>query len=254
MQERIKNRQKELINKIKAIDEYKIEIQDCKLKKNPVHNMEEIKYSNVTPKGMYPNFVVIDVETTGLHLGRDKIIEISAVKYEKYYPIETFSTLINPKKEIAQDVTEINGITNEMVLNKPIIDNVLPSFDKFIDGYDLVGHNLQFDLEFIYKAGSKFMESKRKYLCTYMIAKKILKKPKYYSNEYYGDYNYKYHVENYKLETIAHFFNILYPIKHRSLFDCFVTGEVFIRYQIHKQHKVDVEDLLFYKSEFYKDV
>lgn len=97
-----------------------------------------------------PEYVVFDLETTGISCADDKIIEISAVKAEKEQPIREFSSLINPGIHIPAPATKVNGITDEMVKDAPSIDKILPLFLDFIGDLPLVGHNIHsFDLKFI---------------------------------------------------------------------------------------------------------
>ena len=113
--------------------------------------MPEIKYSNIiktTNPETIQNFIVVDVETTGLS-ARDEIIELSAIKFRNFSPVEVFTTLIKPKKEIPPEATRVNHITNDMVLSSPTINQITPAFLEFIADTDiLVGHNLEFDLKF----------------------------------------------------------------------------------------------------------
>lgn len=97
------------------------------------------------------NFVAIDVETTGLSPVYNELIEISAIKYEKAKKKDTFSTLIKPKKEISDTITNITGITNEMVKNAPNIEQVMPKLIDFIGEYPIVAHNANFDYSFFTK-------------------------------------------------------------------------------------------------------
>lgn len=95
-------------------------------------------------------FVVFDIETTGLDPFYDEIIEIGAIKVKDGIVTDTFSTLIKPEYEISEFITELTGITNEMVKDAPKINEVLPNFITFIEDDILVGHNVNFDINFIY--------------------------------------------------------------------------------------------------------
>ena len=92
--------------------------------------------------GYYPEYVLFDIETTGLSPATDEIIELSAVKVSRGDIIDTFDTLIRPNRKIPRSATAINGITNDMVRDAPTLEQKLPAFLDFIRGYKLVGHNI----------------------------------------------------------------------------------------------------------------
>ncbi|WP_316131581.1 exonuclease domain-containing protein, partial [Anaerococcus vaginalis] len=100
-------------------------------------------------------FIVFDLETTGLSKYIDKITEIGAVKIENGEIVEVFNELVNPEKMIPQKVVELTGITNEMVMDKPKIDEVLPKFLEFSKDSYFVGQNTDFDIGFITEACQK---------------------------------------------------------------------------------------------------
>lgn len=93
--------------------------------------------------------VVFDIETTGLSASADSITEIGAVKLKNGEIIDRFSTLINPEKPIPYNITQLTGITNEMVANERTIKEIMPEFISFIGECPLVAHNALFDWGFI---------------------------------------------------------------------------------------------------------
>ncbi len=116
---------------------------------------------------MSETIIVIDLETTGLYPGRgDMIIEIAAlpVRDEEIKTDEAFVKFVNPEKSIPPDITKINHITDEMVINAETIETVLPDFLKYIQNYPLAAHNASFDTGFlryfIDKLGFKRMENR----------------------------------------------------------------------------------------------
>lgn len=96
------------------------------------------------------DFTVVDLETTGLDPTYDSIIEIGAVKVRDNKIVSTFNSLVKPNYEIDEYITELTGITNEMLEKAPNIDTVLPNFLKYVEDDIIIGHNVSFDINFIY--------------------------------------------------------------------------------------------------------
>jgi len=94
-------------------------------------------------------FVVVDIETTGLNPKTDRITEIAAYKINNGEITDTFKSLVNPEIEISQEIIELTGITNEMVLDADKVDKVLKSFLEFCGNAIIVAHNAEFDVSFI---------------------------------------------------------------------------------------------------------
>jgi DNA polymerase III epsilon subunit family exonuclease len=123
-------------------------------------------------------FVVVDIETTGLSAVYDRVIEVAAIKYQKGVEVDKFITLINPQVPIYNSF--IHGITNEMVKGSPIIADVMPNLLGFLEDCLVVGHNVSFDLRFIeVNARGCGYTVKWDYVDTRSIAKKLL--PKLYN-------------------------------------------------------------------------
>lgn len=96
-------------------------------------------------------FVIFDVETTGLSpLSGDRIIEIAALKVRNLKPVARFHSLINPQRLVSFAAFEVNGISDRMLAGAPTCAQVLPRFLEFLGGSTLVGHNIQFDLNFLH--------------------------------------------------------------------------------------------------------
>lgn len=116
------------------------------------------------------DYVVLDLETTGLCAGRDLIIEFAAVKVRNGEIIDTFQSLCDPGFPIPPTIEAITGITTEMVRNSPNPRSVLPDFLDFVgDGY-IVGHNVLFDVRFISASADIF---KNTYIDTMAIFRKL---------------------------------------------------------------------------------
>lgn len=221
---------------IEAIPSVEIMLSETVYAKKPVSELEElVKYSNITSKTSFDrigSFVVVDTETTGLSSTRDNIIELAAIKFEDWIPVAKFHTLINPKKHIPDDASAVNGITDEMVAEAPTFSQIIESLIDFVGKFSLVGHNLPFDLKFLYRYGYDFTTEKRRYFDTCEIAKKTLKKPKMKWDKEYGEYvindNYDYDVEDYKLTTLCDYYGIRdNTFAHRALSDALATGLLF---------------------------
>ena len=94
-------------------------------------------------------FIVFDIETTGLSSRNDKITEIGAVKIKDGEIVDNYSSLINPERDIPEKIIKMTGITDEMVKDKPTVETILPEFLKFIGDRPVVAHNADFDIAFI---------------------------------------------------------------------------------------------------------
>ena len=95
------------------------------------------------------DFVVFDIETTGFSPVNNRIIEIGAVKVSGGEVVERFSTFVNPKVPIPFEIEKLTSIRDDMVMDAPVIEEVLPEFLAFCDGCVLVAHNANFDMSFI---------------------------------------------------------------------------------------------------------
>jgi DNA polymerase-3 subunit alpha (Gram-positive type) len=97
----------------------------------------------------YSTYIVFDIETTGLSPINDMITEIGAVKIVNGEVTDTYSQLINPERSIPEFITNLTGITDEMVRDKPTIGEIITDFKNFIGEDVLVAHNATFDIGFI---------------------------------------------------------------------------------------------------------
>lgn len=231
----IKEQERKFSDEVQSIPRVEVLCNGEKVKKRAVSDMPEYTFSSITSKTniekVFP-IIVIDTETTGIKIRGNDIIEVSAIKFNaEFAPVSAFSTLVNIKGDIPQEITDITHITKEMILDKPFFYQVKASFNEFISGCNIVGHNLEFDMKFLYANGVDFEQGKIKYYDTLKIAQKILKKPKvkYCAdvNSYEIDYDSDYDVENHKLETLCDYYSIFRNDAHRSLSDCYATGLLF---------------------------
>ena len=161
--------------------------------------------------GFPTEYVVLDIETTGLSRWRDKIIEIAAVKYEKTTEKETYSTLINPGRRIPEKVTELTGITDEDVLEAPKIREVLPELKAFLGDLPIVAHNAPFDMGFLSVAFSNAKESFTNTSIDTLYLVKMM----------------PLNVERNSLEILKREILLQDRISHRALADVYTTAELF---------------------------
>lgn len=228
---------------LESIPKVDLILSDTIIKRRFIRDMPLITYTNITKKTnvdkLFP-FVVLDVETTGLKI-TDDIIEVSAIKYDKNFtPVLCFTSLVKPKKPIPDRATEINHITNDMVEDAPYFYQIAPQLHDFISGCNIVGHNVEFDLKFLYAYGVDFDE-KRRYYDTLELAHRTLKGPKRnYSYDSYCDFDFDYDdfsddfssfydcdVNSFKLTDLCEYYLIGLRNSHRSLDDCYATGQLF---------------------------
>ncbi len=157
------------------------------------------------------SYVVFDTETTGLKDEFDKIIEIGALKVINNEVVDEFNVLINPESKIPDIITNITGITDDMVRNEKTISEVLPSFLEFIGDLPLIAHNAPFDIGFINRNMSRCGMSllPNKTIDTVELARIYI--PRAY---------------NYKLETLKHYFKLEFG-SHRSVDDCKTTNYIY---------------------------
>ncbi|MCM1178704.1 MAG: PolC-type DNA polymerase III [Clostridium sp.] len=115
--------------------------------------------TNAKGQSLDDSYVVFDIETTGLSPKSCKIIEIGAVKIENGEKTGEFSTFVNPGIPIPYEITKLTSITDDMVMEAPGIEVVLPEFLEFIGDSVLVAHNANFDISFIRKAAKDMGET-----------------------------------------------------------------------------------------------
>lgn len=103
------------------------------------------------------NYIVVDIETTGLDPVKDCIMEISAVKYRKNRKVDDYVVLIKTDRRVPLHITELTGITNEMLEGALDVTFALQRFIDFIGDDILVGYNVPFDLAFLTIASERYL-------------------------------------------------------------------------------------------------
>ena len=159
------------------------------------------------------DYTVFDLETTGVSPQTDKVIEISAIKVRNGKAVGEFSSLVNPMRNIPYGATRVNGITDEMVADKPVFEEVLGDFLDFIEDDILVGHNIHdFDMKFIHRDCEAFfrMFLGNDYIDTLPLARKCLPQ-----------------LGHHKLTDLAMYYKISINGAHRALNDCRMNQLVF---------------------------
>lgn len=163
----------------------------------------------------YNEFVVVDIETSHFHPDKGAmIIEIGAVKIRGDKVVGEFSTLIDPQRKITAKITEITGISNDMLQGQPYYQQILPEFYDFCKGSVIIAHNAMFDwdrflIHFFKKIG---IYPKNPVVDTLKLTKKYLPKNK----------------GGYKLGAICDALGIKNEDSHRALSDAKATAEVFL--------------------------
>lgn len=160
------------------------------------------------------DFVSIDIETTGFSSIFDEIIELGAAKYRNGKIVDTFSSLVHPHNPVDDFITGLTGISNEMLEEAPELSSILPAFLDFIGNDVLVGHNVNFDINFIYDACEEIGLSplSNDFIDTVRISRRIHKD-----------------MPNHKLDTMIDFYGFERRALHRSLNDCELTAMCYLK-------------------------
>lgn len=175
---------------------------------------------------MKSSLIVVDIETTGISPTMNAITEIGALKIIDDEIVGTYSQLINPQAIVTPKITEITGLTNEILKNEPILSEVYGDFLKFSEDLPLLGHNIMFDFSFLKYHGNLLgYEFERKGLDTYKLAN-------YYVPE----------IGSKSLTSLISYFGINREYAHRAFHDAKATYELF-RYFKDEYFREGEEDL-----------
>ena len=169
---------------------------------------------NIKGQSLDDTCVVFDIETTGFGPVRDQIIEIGAVKIVNGVIVDKYSTFINPDVPIPYHITQLTSITDEMVMDAPKIDVILPEFLKFCKNSILVAHNASFDVGFINKKAEFLgLETDFTVIDTVGMARMLLP-----------------HLSKFKLNLVAKELGISLENHHRAVDDAGATAEIFVKF------------------------
>lgn len=158
-------------------------------------------------------FVVFDLETTGISVNSNEIIEIGAVKVKNQVITDKFSTFVNPGRPIPYNIQELTSINDQMVADAPSIDKALPDFLAFCKDAVLVAHNASFDTGFIFqKAKDRGIHTDFTVIDTVSMSRALLPE-----------------LKKYKLDTVAKALGVSLENHHRAVDDAGATAEIFVK-------------------------
>ena len=178
--------------------------------------VDDLQDVAVNEKGQSLNgtYVVFDLETTGFSSIKDKIIEIGAVKVENGVIIDKFSTFVNPKVPIPFEITNLTGITDDMVMEAPDIETILPQFLEFVGDAVLVAHNASFDVSFI-EQNCRYQDITPDFTSVDTVAMARILLPT---------------LSKFKLNVVANALHISLENHHRAVDDAGATAEIFVKF------------------------
>jgi len=179
-----------------------------------VNDVEDIYHGEADGDIETQEFVVVDLETTGLDMERSEIIEIGAVKIINGKEVSTYQTLIKPKRGISKISEKITGISGEMLKDKPSIEEVLPEFIDFLGNAIVVAHNANFDYRFLRTCIKKVLgkDLKNPYIDTLSLSRALLT------------------MSSYSLDKVASKLKLGGFTHHRAMDDAAITAKIFIKF------------------------
>lgn len=159
-------------------------------------------------------YTVFDIETTGLSLNQDKIIEIAAVKLHKGQIIAEYSQFVNPEQTLSMLTTKLTSIQNKDVALAPTIDQVIPEFKAFFKDTVLVAHNAHFDVGFI----EKVLKDHQIYDGPYPVIDTLAIARNLFGSE----------LKRFNLKAVSRYFKVHLEQHHRAIYDTKATAEIFL--------------------------
>ena len=172
-------------------------------------------------------FVVVDVETTGLDPAKSEIIEIGAVRYKNGKEEELFSHLVKPREKIPLNISKLTGIYDKDVVDADPISEILPAFSTFAGDLPLVGHNVLFDLNFL-EIHAALLADDEPY-----VENRARKQFIYFPDDYYDtlelDSILNPVLGSFQLGNVCEHYGITLNKAHRAKHDARATGELFLK-------------------------
>lgn len=179
-------------------------------------------------------YVVLDIETTGLSKHVNKITEIAALRVENFQVVKKFETLVNPETPIPSFITSLTGISNSMVKDAPVIEEVMPKFTKFVQDSPFVAHCATFDYGFIkHNAQLISLDITNPKICTRKLSRRLIPE-----------------LRHYKLSNLCSHFRITNNASHRAMGDVEATSKIFTKLlDLLKERKIEKrEDVLRFQD------
>ncbi len=179
-----------------------------------IKTINEREFKGKSLLSLLDDYVVVDLETTGLMPSFDGIIEIGAIRYAGDIEVARFHSFVSAGVPLDPFIVEHTGITDAMLEGAPEIEEALPRLLEFVGDSVLVAHNANFDVNFIYDDAANLLDVKfsNNFVDTMRLAKKC-----------------GLPVENHKLVTLAEYFGISQDVAHRSAADCETTHALYVK-------------------------
>lgn len=183
---------------------------------------------------MTDSYVAVDLETTGIGAKKEKITEIGMIKVIDGEITDTFHTMVNPHREIPENIVELTGITDEMVKAAPGIEEIMPKVVEFCEGFPILGHQIIFDYGFLLQAAvNQKLKFEKEGIDTLKLCRKFMPEG-----------------EKKNLGAACAYFHISQDTAHRALSDAVSAHKLYV--ELKKQFGETNEDAFQPKTLQYK--
>lgn len=184
---------------------------------------------------IFDDYIVLDIETTGLSRFSDGITELAGVRVRDHSIVDEFQTLVNPQRHIPSFITRLTGISDDMVEDAPKIVDALPEFLDFIGPRTIIAHNATFDYGFLHQHAKSYcgIHWDNEKLCTRKLANRMLPE-----------------LPSKRLDALCSHFNVVNTQAHRAMADVVATNQIF-SHLLRRLHKIDIrskEDIFRFES------
>jgi DNA polymerase-3 subunit epsilon len=172
-------------------------------------------------------YAIIDIETTGGLVKRDKITEIAIVLHDGKQIVDRFESLVNPERSIPEYVSRITGITEEMVAEAPKFYEIAKTIVQMTEGAVFVAHNARFDYSFIREEFQRLGYTySRRQLCTVRLARQVFPE-----------------LEKFGLDALIRHFGIQIRNRHRAMDDTLATAQVFEQILLQQECEENITEI-----------